>query len=311
MVMLSRIFCVILISIFFNVTTKAQVITGSTPIVAEKPIEQLPAQLVTRADTARAVHELFVSRRWGGFAWITVGTVGILAATLPALQSTSAGVWDPGVVGGAALLGLGVKKSIQFKGRVERQVLKELAETGHLPKPILRRLHGDFLPLHGSDGDFDDYNGSDGVTFKQPAKDSVQRLSDAHQDTLDAVQGFFNSKRDGGRLPLVLALPGLRLLSGATATNSSPAIPGQTQNTEVSGGRVAAGLLLAGGGLVYMLVHNAPYTDEKFAEVRNNYLAGKGLPASIRAKLKPKHYVAGRIYREKMERKAARHKHSK
>ncbi|MFC7670309.1 hypothetical protein ACFQT0_25310 [Hymenobacter humi] len=60
------------------------------------------------------------------------------------------------------------------------------------------------------------------------------------------------------------------------------------------------------GGVTYMFVHNAPYSDAKFTALRDNYLAGKPLPRTIRTQLKEKHLAAGRAYRERMERKAAR-----
>ena len=82
---------------------------------------------LSRADTARAIRQLFHSRRGGGIGWLAFGTAGILASTLPAQQSTSAGVWTPGVVAGSAFLLIGLNKRIQFRPGRERQVLRELA----------------------------------------------------------------------------------------------------------------------------------------------------------------------------------------
>lgn len=271
-----------------------------------------PATLspLTRADTARAVHELFRSRRGGSIGWFALGTAGMLASILPAQQSTSAGVWTPGVVAGSALVGIGLNKGIQFRRGRERRVLRELAATGHLPVSISRRLKGNFMPLHGTASE-DNPLLAKGVAPSGSTPNSIvatpaQVLADAQQDTLDAVQGFFNAKRLGGQLPILLALPALRLMTGSNASSTSGPSYVQPQNDEPSGGQVAAGLLLAAGGVTYMFVHNAPYSDAKFAELRASYLAGTPLPLAIRTRLKEKHVAAGRTYRVRMERKAAR-----
>ncbi|UOG75641.1 hypothetical protein MTX78_03385 [Hymenobacter tibetensis] len=256
------------------------------------------------------MHELFRSRRGGGIGWFALGTAGMLAAILPAQQSTSAGVWTPGVVAGSALVGVGLNKGIQFRRSRERRVLRELAATGHLPVSVSRRLKGNFLPLHGTASE-DNPLLAKGVAPRSStpsimAATPAQVLADAQQDTLDAVQGFFNAKRLGGQLPILLALPALRIMTGSTATSNSGPSYVQSQNDEPSGGQVAAGLLLAAGGVTYMFVHNAPYSDAKFAELRASYLAGTPLPPAIRTRLKEKHIAAGRTYRARMERKAAR-----
>ena len=71
--------------------------------------------------------------------------------------------------------------------------------------------------------------------------------------------GLFLAKRLGGQLPIVLALPGLRLMTGATKTNiPSPYV--QTQSNDPSAGQIALGLALMTGGVAYMFIHNAPYS---------------------------------------------------
>ncbi|WP_460620451.1 hypothetical protein [Hymenobacter tenuis] len=280
---------------------------SSAPSAIQVPVT---APLLTRADTARAVHELFRSRRGGGIGWLALGTVSMLASILPAQQSTSAGVWTPGVVAGTAIAGIGLNKRIQFRRSRERLILQELAATGHLPVDISRRLKGNFLPVHGTASEENPLLSTEVAPSGQVPSVSVpthaQMLADARQDTLDAVQGFFNAKRLGGQLPILLALPGLRLMTGADASSSSVSSYGQPQNSEPSGGQVAAGLLLTAGGLTYMFVHNAPYSDAKFAALRASYLAGAPLPPAIRSRLKEKHIASGRTYRARMERKAAR-----
>ena len=116
-----------------SVVSSAQ--TLPTPLPASPVV---PTASLTRADTARAIRKLFKSRRGGGAGWLGFGTASILASTLPALQTTSAGVWTPGVVAGSAFLLIGLNKRIQFRPGRERQVLRELAATGHLPTSVAR-----------------------------------------------------------------------------------------------------------------------------------------------------------------------------
>ncbi|UOQ66926.1 hypothetical protein [Hymenobacter volaticus] len=288
-----------------------QPVATASPTTAAVPTPTTLSPL-TRADTARAVHELFRSRRGGGIGWFALGTAGMLASILPAQQSTSAGVWTPGVVAGSALVGIGLNKGIQFRRSRERRVLRELAATGHLPTSISRRLKGNFMPLHGTASEDNPLLAKgvapSGSTPSAIVATPTQVLADARQDTLDAVQGLFNAKRLGGQLPILLALPALRLMSGSNASSNSAPSYVQPQNDEPSGGQVVAGVLLAAGGVTYMFVHNAPYSDTKFAELRANYLAGTPLPLAIRTRLKEKHVAAGRVYRARMERKAARHR---
>jgi hypothetical protein len=266
---------------------------------------------LTRADTARAIHELFRSRRGGGLGWLAFGTAGVLASTLPAQQTTSAGVWTPGVIAGVAFMALGVKKRIEFRPGRERAIMRELAATGHLPASVRRRLHGNFAPVHGTasaPNPLAAYGtpANAPVASPAPALTPTQQLADARQDTLDAVRGYFLAKNFAGQLPLVLALPGLRLMVGAGTTDYSPSPYLQPQTSKPGGGQIAAGLALMGGGVAYWLIHNAPYTDAKYNALRNDYLAGKPLPAAIRTKLKPKHLTAGRAYHERLARRAAR-----
>jgi hypothetical protein len=65
---------------------------ASPPLVSPRVAAPAAFGDFTRADTARAIRKLFRSRRGGGIGWLSFGTAGILASTLPALQTTSAGV---------------------------------------------------------------------------------------------------------------------------------------------------------------------------------------------------------------------------
>ena len=303
-------FALLLPAAIATANANAQTLPAVPPPATTAEAAPTVASNLTRADTARAVHELFRSRRGGGAGWLALGTAGILASTLPAQQTTSAGVWTPGVVAGSAFLLIGLNKRIQFRPGRERRVLRELAATGHLPASVAQRLRGNFAPLHGTASAPNPLLAI-GTAPTTPVPNAAppttaQHLADARQDTLDAVQGLFNAKRLGGQLPILLALPGLRLMTGAAKTNVSPSPYVQSQSSAPSSGQVAVGLLLMAGGVAYMFIHNAPYTDAKFAAMRANYLAGGPLPNSLRSQLKDKHLVAGRTYRERMERKAAR-----
>ena len=287
----------------------------AVPARAQYPAAGPSAPPLTRPDTARAVHALFQSRRGGGFGWLAFGGAGTAASIIPAQQATSAGVWTPGVVIGSVLALLGTKKLVQFGWGRERRVLRGLAATGHLPADVRQRLRGNFAPLHGTASAANPLLAAGVapgapaplvVPAPQPAVAPALALADARQDTLDAVQGLFNAKRRGGQLPILLALPGLRLMTGATTTNVSPSPYVQSQSSAPSSGQVALGLLLMTGGVAYMYIHNAPYSDARFAALRADYLAGGPLPNSFRGQLKEKHLAAGRTYRERMERKAAR-----
>ncbi len=296
---------------------------------AQAPASPGPAYLtLTRQDTARAVHELFQSRRGGGFGWLAFGGAGMAASIIPAQQATSAGVWTPGVVISAALALLGTKKVVQFGWGREHRVLRALAATGHLPADVKNRLRGNFAPLHGTAASPNPLlaagiapaaapavaptaNGPAAAPAASPPAPALStaaalawQLADARQDTLDAVLGRFIAKRLGGQLPILLALPGLRLMTGATKTTTSPSPYVQSQSNDSPGGQVALGLLLAVGGVTYMYIHNAPYSQAKFETLRTSYLAGSSLPPALRAQLKPKHIASGRTYRERLERRA-------
>ncbi|GAA3981808.1 hypothetical protein [Hymenobacter antarcticus] len=280
---------------------------------------------LTRQDTARAVHELFQSRRGGGFGWLAFGAAGMAASIIPAQQSTSAGVWTPGVVIGSTLALLGTKKVVRFGWGREHRVLRELAATGHLPTDIQRRLHGNFAPLHGTASQPDPLlalrpSAPTPVPAAAPAPlpaaplappaatPSVEQvLADARTDTLDAVQGLFLARRSAGTWPLVALLPIARILtgSGAATSSSSPYAP---QPAKASDNSVAVGLGLMSAGLAFMLIHNAPYTKAHFEQLRTGYLAGTPLPPALRQKLRPRHLAQGRRYRERMDRRAQRHR---
>ena len=125
---------------------------------------------------------------------------------------------------------------------------------GHgLPANVTRRLHGNFAPVHGTPSAPNPL-AAYGTSPSAQALASLpptpaQALADARQDTLDAVRGFFLAKNFAGQLPFVLALPGLRLMTGASNTDYSPSPYVQTQSSSPGADQVAAGLALMAGGV--------------------------------------------------------------
>ena len=256
------------------------------------------------------------------------------ASIIPAQQTTSAGVWTPGVVIGSTLALLGTKKVVQFGWGREVRVLRDLAATGHLPADVRRRLRGNYAPLHGTASESNPLL-AQGIAptpaapatlpglvptapaatpapiaaplpTSAPAPSPAQLLTDARTDTLDAVQGLFLVRRSAGAWPLVVMLPMARILTGSTATSPNSSSPYAPQTAPPSDNSVALGLGMMSAGLVYMLVHNAPYSNARYEMLRRAYSSGQPLPATIRQKLRPRHLEKGRQYRQRMERKALR-----
>lgn len=237
----------------------------------------------TRADTARAIRKLFKSRRGGGAGWLGFGTASILASTLPALQTTSAGVWTPGVVAGSAFMLIGLNKRIQFRPSRERRVLRELAATGHLPVSVSRRLRGNFMPVRGAASDYDPLS-APGI---RPAAVAlgltpVQVAEAARADTLRAINRLFERRRKGGKRWNYLGLAGILSMTRALA---SPSIDGDKVNAGnlaiLVGGFVAAPVAIGVANLV-------TYSETHEEEVEQAYRAGKPLPKKIRQRIKKK-----------------------
>lgn len=111
-------------------------------------------------------------------------------------------------------------------------------------------------------------------------------------------------KREGGRLPLLLALPGLQLMAGTQRNYNI--YTGQWEETGASGGAVAAGLGLMGAGLSFMLVRHSTYSLAKLVALQVAYEEGASLPPSYAAMLRPKHFAKAAKWRAKAARKAAR-----
>jgi hypothetical protein len=237
----------------------------------------------TRADTARAIRKLFKSRRGGGSGWLAFGTAGILASTLPALQTTSAGVWTPGVLAGSASMLIGLNKRIQFRAGRERRVLRELAATGHLPTSVSRRLKGNFRPLPGAPTDYDPLSAPN-IRPSSVALALTPALvaEAARADTLRAINRLFARRRKGGRTWNYLGLAGsLSLVRLLTSSSNN--------GNNADGGSVAilAGAFIA-APVAIGLVNLAAYSEAHETEVENIYRSGKPLPQKIRQRIKKK-----------------------
>jgi hypothetical protein len=260
--------------------SNAQTLPVTTPVASTPPTF---AASFTRADTARAIRKLFKSRRGGGAGWLGFGTASILASTLPALQTTSAGVWTPGVFAGSAFMLIGLNKRIQFRPSRERQVLRELAATGHLPTSVARRLRGNFMPIHGAASDYDPLS-TPGI--RPPAValglTPAQVAEVAHADTLRAINRLFERRRKGGKRWNYLGLAGVLSLTRALTSSS-------TNGNTVDGGGIAilAGAFIA-APVAIGVVNLAAYSETHEEEVESAYRSGKPLPKKIRQRIKKK-----------------------
>ncbi|UYZ57665.1 hypothetical protein [Hymenobacter latericus] len=120
-------------------------------------------------------------------------------------------------------------------------------------------------------------------------------------DTLEALSAMFTMKRRGGHLPLTLAMPGVALMS--TKQREYDVYSGSWVETAPSGGAVAAGVLLMGGGLAYLLVRNSTYNLGTLQQLQINYDAGQPLPERYRRELRPRHFAKAAKWRAKRERR--------
>jgi hypothetical protein len=281
-----RAFYLVLVVRLFLLTTNgwAQTLPAtSTPAPVASVAKPASPYDFTRADTARAIRKLFKSRRGGGSGWLAFGTAGILASTLPALQTTSAGVWTPGVLAGSASMLIGLNKRIRFRAGRERQVLRELAATGHLPVSVSRRLRGKFVPIRGAASDYDPLSAPDiRPAAVALALTPTQVAENAHADTLRAINRLFARRRRGGHIWNYLALSGALGLTRALVTG-----PNNGEKVDGSGIAILAGGFIA-APIAIGVVNLTTYSETHEAEIENTYRAGKPLPKRIRQRIKKK-----------------------
>lgn len=292
-----------------------------SPVVA--PPTVTTTSLLTRQDTAAAVHELFVSRRTGGAIFTAFGGVftGLLGASI-------AQVSDPGsgdIIGAASSigvmglmpLGVGISKLKRYSRAQEQQVLTDYALTGKLAQRYKRRLRGNFSPVPGNSSWPELVKPEVVASAPAPIVPTNSGLTApvstltpnnrTRADSLDAVLGLFIAKRFAGQLPALLLTPvGAALAGTSNADGEYNYTTGQFEEREPSTGAVIGGLALAFGGVAYMYIHNAPYSMAKFESLKLAYEGGAPLPATLRAQIKPKHFDQGREWRNKLARKAAR-----
>lgn len=270
------------------VTVSAQISPMTVaPSVPRATVSAASYGYLTRADTARAIRKLFKSRRGGGIGWLAFGTAGILASTLPAQQSTSAGVWTPGVVAGTAFMLVGLNKRIQFRPGRERAVLRGLAATGRLPTSVSRRLHGQFAPVLGATTDYNPLLAK-GIAPENPGTPltPAQLLDNARADTLRAIDRMFERRRKGGKTWAYIGVSGalamVRVLTAAPS-DSNP------KSNSVDGGGVAllTGVFI-GVPAVASITTLTAFSEQHQEEVERAYRSGKSLPKKIRLRLKKK-----------------------
>ena len=240
------------------------------------------ASTFNRADTARAIRRLFKNRRGGGIGWLAFGTASILASTLPALQTTSAGVWTPGVVFGSGFLLVGLNKRIQFRAGRERRVLRELAATGHLPHSVSRRLRGKFSPVQGAASDYNPLMAPGIISNNANAAITpAQRLENARADTLRAINRLFERRRNGGKKWAYIGLSGaLAMARVLTAPNDGSTVNG--------GGLALVAGTFIGVPLAASVANLATYREEREEDVDRAYRSGQPLPKKIRQRIKRK-----------------------
>jgi len=274
---------------------------------------------LTRQDTAYAVQELFAARRTGGTV-LTIGGgifTGLFVSSLATIDKVGTG---DALAGGGCIVGLGllpasigISKLARFSRAREQQVISAYATGEKLPRQYARRLRGNFRPVPASQ-----WTGIDIAEINKPllidsADDAMPSLAvsapdAARADTLDALVGLFNAKRGAGQWPAVLLASGGLVAISASGSERFDYQTGQFEKTPPTTGAVVTGLAMSVGGLVYMLVHNAPYSMAKLDAIGTAYEAGGALPAEIRRKLLPKHFTKGRAIRNQMMRKANRKK---
>lgn len=273
-----RSFCAILL-LLVTITASAQ----TSPVPVAPPAASATALYsFTRADTARAIRKLFRSRRGGGIGWLAFGTAGILASTLPAQQSTSAGVWTPGVVAGSAFVLIGLNKRIQFRPGRERQVLRELAATGHLPASVARRLRGKFAPTLSTASDYNPLLAKDIYSSGSAAPLTPAQLQEnARADTLRAIARLFERRRKGGKIWAYVGVSGALALV-RTLTSSS------NGNTVDGGGVAVLAGAFVGLPVAVSIVNFSAYSEAHEAAVDRAYRSGRPLPNRIRQRMKRK-----------------------
>jgi len=187
------------------------------------------------------------------------------------------------VLAGSASLLIGLNKRIQFRAGRERQVLRELAATGHLPASVSRRLRGKFAPLRGAATDYDPLS-APGI--RPPAValalTPAQVAAAAHADTLRAINRLFARRRKGGQRWNYLGLAGVLSLSRVL-------ISGPNNGEKVDGSSIA---ILTGAFVVAPvaigIVNLATYNEAHETDIENSYSSGKPLPKKIRQRIKQK-----------------------
>ncbi|UOQ74013.1 hypothetical protein [Hymenobacter cellulosilyticus] len=226
---------------------------------ARKSAKDVPAVVLTRKDTAYAVHELFVQRRTGGALLSTFGIAMTGIYTVAWIQTPPSGTGNTllaaGIVGMVGVLPawLGINKHRRYNLSREQIVLTDYAKTGTLAKKYRRHLRGISRPVPGNKtwpaiivdtltagtvapvvAASASGTSPDSATGAAPAaRPAVAGYTMA--DSLDAVAGLFASRRLGGEIPLLAVLPAARLMTGSSGKDYNM-YTGQFEDKSASAG---------------------------------------------------------------------------
>jgi hypothetical protein len=189
-------------------------------------------------------------------------------------------------VAGSAFLLIGLNKRILFRPGRERQVLRELAATGHLPASVARRLRGQYTPHHGTPSDYNPllakgiYSSAANASSLTPA----QLQETARADTLRAIDRMFERRRRGGKIWAYVGVSGalalVRALTSSTSTNNGNSLDG-------GGVAVLAGAFV-GAPVAISILNLSAYNEAHEEAVDRLYRSGQPLPKKIRQRMKRK-----------------------
>ena len=129
----------------------------ATSADAQTALETPVPQPLTTADTVRAVHNLFKSRRNTG-GWLVYGSAGVTAIVgvgtlVDDNGKNCGGYFCPDAAGAALLIGIGTAPAwipgtatlLRYTRKREQRALAEYARTGKLPGYVRRNLAGRFF----------------------------------------------------------------------------------------------------------------------------------------------------------------------
>ena len=112
-------------------------------------------------------------------------------------------------------------------------------------------------------------------------------------DTAGALVALFAAKRRNTWWFLPLSVVGAAMLApGEKSTNGK-----RTETTPPEAWQYAVGIPVAGGGVAAIILRLSTYSRERLSLVQHEYELGKPIPATLRHKLKPRHFADAAILR--------------